>query len=365
MGVGMRAQRTLLFVALGVAIAVVLLIVISRTGQAPAQASPAAATLSASASKWSPSRTPWGEPDLEGIWGVGYVFTPLERPKELAGIEFLTDAEVAALEKDHRERVGGDGAGGRARAARGSEEDVAGAYNQAFSYRGQHEKVIRTKRTSLIVDPPDGKIPQRTPEGEQRVAELRRNTTSEFGPAGRADDPEERRQDRCSGTTLPFIQGIAAGYRRLVQSPGVVTLYDEDGHVGGAFRVIPTGTRKHLASNIRQYLGDSTARWEGDTLVVDVTNFTDKTNYEGSKENLHLIERYTRTGADLLMLRITVEDPTTFTRPWTIELPLTKADEKKNQIFEAACHEGNYALTTILAGARAAEREKGASRPTR
>jgi hypothetical protein len=130
--------------------------------------------------------------------------------------------------------------------------------------------------------------------------------------------------------------------------------------------MVPTGDGKHhLASNVHQWLGDSTGRWEGDTLVVDVTNFTDKTNYEGSTENLHLTERYTRQGPDLLMMRVTVEDPTTFTRPWTLEVPLTKTDEKQNQIFESACHEGNYALTSILAGARAMEREAANKRTTK
>ena len=161
-----------------------------------------------------------------------------------------------------------------------------------FSAFGQHERVIRTKRTSLIVDPPDGRIPARTPEGEKRAAALRRVNTSEFGPAGRADNPEERGSDRCRGTTLPFIKGVGAGFRRIVQSPSSVTMSLEDGHVGGAFRAVPVGSVQHLPSNVRQWLGDAAGRWDGDTLVVDVTNFTDGTNYEGSAENLHLTERY-------------------------------------------------------------------------
>jgi len=304
------------------------------------------------------SKTPWGEPDLNGIWDVGYVFTPMERPKELAGKEFLTEEEVVALEKEHAAKFGGDGAGGRARAKRGTEEDVAGAYNQVFSRGGAHEKVIRTKRTSLIVDPPDGRIPPRTPEGQKRVEDSRRNAPNEAGPGGIADDPEERINDRCTGTIMPFIKGVSSGARRIVQSKGLVSIFMEDGHKGGAFRIIPVGNQPPLAPSIRQYHGDSRGRWDGDTLVVEVTNFSDQTNFEGSRENLHLTERYTRTGPDLLTYRITVEDPTTFTRPWTIELPLTKLDEKANQIYESACHEGNYALTSILAGARALEREK-------
>jgi hypothetical protein len=315
---------------------------------------------------WTQQRTPWGDPDLEGIWGVGYVFTPLERPKEHEGKEFLTDEEIAVLEREHAARLSGDGTAGRARGERGSVTDVEGAYNQAFSAFGKHERVMRTKRTSMIVDPPDGRIPGLTPEGQKRADSLRRTTTDEFGPAGRADYPEERHADRCMGTTLPFIKGVGAGFRRIVQSPGAVAMFHEDGHVGGAFRAIPVGNRPPLPSSVRQWLGDSRGRWEGDTLVVEVTNFTDKTNYQGSAENLHLTERYTRVGPDLIMFRVTIEDPTTFVRPWTIEVPLTKADEKANQIYESACHEGNYALTGILAGARALEREKrGTSRPRR
>jgi hypothetical protein len=309
--------------------------------------------------------TPWGEPDLNGIWQVGYVFTPLQRPKELAGKEVLTDEEVAALETEHAQRMSGDGAGGRARAKRGTDEDLAGAYNQVFSRGGSHEKVIRTKRTSLIVDPPDGRIPPLTPEGQKRLASLRQNAPNESGPGGIADHPEQRRNDRCMGTTLPFIKGVSSGARRIVQSPGAVAMFLEDGHVGGAYRTISVGASSPLPSHLRQYLGDSRGRWDGNTFVVEVTNFSEKTNFEGSAENLKLTERYTRAGPDLLMLQITVEDPSTFTRPWTIELPLTKLDEKANQIYESSCHEGNYALTSILAGARALERERaGAGRRT-
>ena len=307
-------------------------------------------------------KTPWGEPDLNGIWQVGYVFTPLERPKDLATKEFLTEEEVVQLERAHAEKMGGDGAGGRARAKRGTEEDLAGAYNQVFSRGGAHEKVIRTKRTSLIVDPPDGRIPELTPDGKTRMEALRRDAPNEAGPGGIADHPEQRTNDRCIGTIMPFIKGVSSGARRIVQSPGVIALFMEDGHVGGAIRVIPVGTRPPLPANVRQYLGDSRARWDGDTLVVEVTNFSNKTNFQGSGENLKLTERYTRAAPDLLMYRVTVEDPTTFTRPWTIELPLTKLDEKANQIYESSCHEGNYALTSILAGARALEREKAGAR---
>jgi hypothetical protein len=316
------------------------------------------------AGNWQAPKTSWGDPDIQGIWDVGYVFTPLERPKELAGKEFLTDAEVAALEREHAAKFGGDGAGGRARAERGTEADVAGAYNQAFSKGGKHEKVIRTKRTSLIVDPPDGRIPPLTPEGQKRVAAFRRNLENESGGPGPSDNPESRpKSDRCMGVALPFIQGVAAGYRRIVQGPGQVAMFHEDGHAGGVYRAIALTSRPPLPKEIRQYLGDERGRWDGNTLVVDITNFSNQTNFQGSSENMHLVERYTREADDLLMFRATIEDSTTFTKPWTIEVPLTKADEKTNQIYESSCYEGNYAMTSILAGARALEKEKAQAAP--
>jgi hypothetical protein len=296
-------------------------------------------------------RTPWGVPDLQGIWGAGYLLTPLERPERFAGREFLTDEEVVALEREQSESPGRN-----RRADRGSVADVEGAYNDAFTGRGH--KVVKTKRTSLVVDPPDGRIPF-TPEGLKRRPV--RVVDPEAGPGGIADHPEQRKNDRCSGITLPVDYGSAAtsgGFMRLVQSPDSILIYYEHGHHGGAFRRISLGGDPHLPPSVRQWLGDSRGRFEGNTLVVDTTNFTARTNYQGSMSNLHLVERFTRTGPDEIMYRVTIEDPETFTRPWTIEVPYTRADERKNQVFESACHEGNYALTSILAGARASERER-------
>ncbi len=295
-------------------------------------------------------RTPWGHPDLQGIWGAGYLLTTLERPEKFAGKEFLTDDEVAALERAQVENPGRN-----KRAEKGSVADVEGAYNDAFTGRGH--KVVKTKRTSLIVDPADGKIPF-TPEGLKRRPV--RVIDPEAGPGGIADDPEQRKNDRCSGITLPVDYGSAAvsgGFLRLVQAPDSILIYYEHGHHGGAYRRIPLSSAPHLPATVRQWMGDSRGRWEGDALVVDTTNFSNQTNYQGSRDGLHLVERFTRTGADEIMYRVTIEDPATFTRPWTIEVPYSKADEKKNQVFESSCHEGNYALTSILAGARAKDRE--------
>ncbi len=300
-------------------------------------------------------RTPWGHADLQGIWSAGYLLTPLERPDKFAGREFLTDEEVAMLEREQAVNPGRN-----KRSDSGSVSDVEGAYNDAFTGRGL--KVVSSKRTSLIVDPPDGKIPF-TPEGRKRRPV--RVVDPEAGPGGIADHPEQRVNDRCPGITVPVDYGSAAvsgAYVRLVQSPNSLGMYYEHGHHGGAYRMIALDRATHLPPQVRQWLGDARGRWEGDTLVVETTNFTDRTNYQGSKENLHIVERFTRAAPGELIYRVTITDPTTYTRPWTIEIPYTRADEKKNQIFEAACHEGNYALTSILAGARALEKE-AAKRP--
>lgn len=165
--------------------------------------------------------------------------------------------------------------------------------------------------------------------------------------------------ERCLGVTIPCTGGLC-GFSRLVQAPGWVGIYYEQGHGGGGYRSIPLDGRPHLPSHIRQWLGDSVGHWEDDTLVVDTTNFTDKTSYQGAGENLHLVERFSRIGPDLLRYEITVEDPTVWSRPWTMELAPALQDNAENLIFEAACHEGNYSLTGMLTGARMEEAAAGA-----
>ena len=299
---------------------------------------------------WEPGRTAWGDPDIEGIWN-GKTSTPLQRPDEFSDREFLTDEEVLALEAEAAAEPGRD-----ARATRGSHEDVEGAYNDVFT--GRVANVVRTKRTALIVDPPDGRMPALT-EAEQsrRGVQERRGRTFDghyFVDTENpdADNPEDRPSDRCMGVTLP----VTNLFMRIVQGPEQIVIYYEHGHRGGVYRTIPLDGRPHLPAHIRQWLGDSRGHWEGDTLVVDTTNFSRQTSYRGSRENLRLVERITRVGADMILYEITVEDSTVWTRPWTMEVPLTMTDNKRNLIFEAACHEGNYALTSILAGARVAEK---------
>jgi len=308
-----------------------------------------------SRSGWAPSRTAWGDPNLEGVWN-SKTLTPLERPDKYAGREFLTDQEVAELERATVEDRGRDN-----RAERGSVADVEGAYNNAFSsFWGT--KAVKTKRTSLIIDPPDGKMPALTPAGLARRKAARRTATSEGGPAGIADNPEDRPNDSCPGVVLPCTSPLCA-FTRIVQAPGSLAIYYESGHHGGVYRHIAVDGRKHLPDGVREKYGDPVGRWEGNTLVVDTTNFDGQMNLQSAREKLHLVERFTLTEPDVITYRATVEDPTTFTKPWTIEMTWIRSPE--NAIYnEALCHEGNYAMTSILAGARALEKEKPATAGT-
>jgi hypothetical protein len=312
------------------------------------------------ASQGASLRTPWGEPDLQGIWNVMYD-TPLERPERYEGREFLTDAEVAEL--DHKKA---QDPGRNARGEAGSDQDVGGAYNAVFN------SVLRTgKRTSLIVDPPDGRVPPLTPAAEKRLemerAYLKDPANAPYpgtlttGVLNRpAQGPEDRRtMERCLGVSMPaFGGGIFAQSTtiRIAQSPKQVGIYYEDNHLGGANRLIPVDGSPHLPAHMRRWLGDARGRWEGDTLVVDTTNFSGRTDFRGSRENLHLTERFTRVDANTLRREITIEDPTVWTRPWTVMIELGKGDDRQNLIFESACHEGNFGLIGILAGARSEER---------
>jgi len=308
-------------------------------------------------------KTPWGDPDLQGIWSPGYILTPLQRPERFAGKEFLTDEEVADLEAQATSSQG------RNQRLENAFEDLQGAYNDVFTGRGT--KVVRTKRTSLIVDPPDGRIPLLSAAATGgRGGTARRpaafvldaDEASLVARTGSYDGPEDRRNDRCLGVTLPFIGGTSGTFSRIVQAPGLATFFYEEGHRGGVYRTVRLDGGAHLPPTIRLWAGHSTGRWDGETLVVDTTNFSSKTNFYGSREGLHLVERYTRTAPDLLTYRVTIEDPAAFTRPWTVELPLTRSDDKANTIFESACHEGNHSMVGILAGARALEQEKGSAR---
>jgi hypothetical protein len=279
-------------------------------------------------------RTPWGDPDLQGVWSNATI-TPFERPTTLAGKQVLTEEEAAELEKltvktGNQDRR--DGAG--------TDADVARAYNDFWWDRGT--KVVSTRQTSLVVEPSDGRVPALTPEGQKRAA----------ARAARGYDSWEDRSlwERCITRGLPMVPGPYNNNYQILQTPGYVVIVHEMIHDA---RIIPLDGRPHVGQNVRQWFGDSRGRWEGDTLVVDTTNFTDKANFRGSTEGLHLIERFTRTSADTVKYEFTIDDPTTFTRNWTAAIPMTRTDE---QIYEYACHEGNYGMVNLLSGARVQEK---------
>tara|TARA_B100001123_G_scaffold411037_2_gene506839 strand:- start:14244 stop:15272 length:1029 start_codon:yes stop_codon:yes gene_type:complete len=308
---------------------------------------------SVSGSTWTVPITPWGDPDLQGIWSSGYILTPLERPDRFEGREFLEENEKTDLENEAFSRL--DHSVGGPRSDSG---DGTGTYNSAFS--GSGREVISTGRTSQIIDPPDGKIPwtdaaRALVETETLIHSTERGRFLGEDNERGGEGPEDRPNDRCLGVTLPLrfaAAGSSATLHRIVQTPDTTSIYYEHGHLGGAYRHVLMDQRPHLPPNITQFLGDARGKWDADVLIVDTTNFTSKTNYEGSSENLHLVERFKLLGPDSLLYQVTIDDATVFTRPWTIEIPLKRLPDSKNQIYESACHEGNYALTSILAGAR-------------
>jgi hypothetical protein len=300
-----------------------------------------------------PGRLPWGDPDLEGTW-TNASLTPLQRPPELGAKAFFTAEELAAYVKQRLEQTNAD---------RPPRAGDVGAYNDTFFERGKSG--VKTRRTSLIIDPPDGRFPAMTPEAARKVeARVKANA------ANPADSWEDRwLTERCIifGATVPMLPEPYNNNYRIVQSPGYVTILVEMNHDA---RVIPVDGRPHLGGNMAQWIGDSRGRWEGDVLVVETRNL--KFNHQSrfgvgflngaSDENLRVVERFTRTDASTVTYRATVEDPTVFTSPWTIEVPMDRAD---GEIYEVACHEGNYGMFNILSGHRAEERAAAAARSGR
>lgn len=306
-----------------------------------AKPAPNPASVTAGASSSPSLRTPDGHPDLQGYW-TNTTVTPLERPKDLGNKAFFTPEEAAEYAKKQLATPEPTGPGTYA--------DVH--YNMAqFGLEKSQSKIAANVRTSLITDPPDGRIPPMTPEAQKRNAErAAKNKGHEF------DGPENRGlAERCImwGNEGPPMMPV--GYNsnlQIVQGPGYVAILQEMIH---DVRIIPTDGRPHVASNVRQWMGDSRGHWEGDTLVVDTTNFTDKTAFRGSSENLHVVERFRRVDANTISYQFTVDDPSTWTHSWSAEIPMTKID---GPIFEYACHEGNYGLPNNLSGARAEEKKK-------
>ena len=335
-------------------------------------------------------RTPWGEPDLQGIWTDEFD-TPLERSERYGNRAYLTEEEQAELDEQRAGRLSGQQkADGDRRGQRGSERDVAGAYSNVFlSFKHI------SRRTSLIVDPPNGRRPPLTDEAqaratadrEFRLALLRSTETCRNGlaacaggeydptPSVRRTEPPPRYNtarmnrhdhpedggfgDRClSGHITEFGTAFGGSFRRIVQTPGGISMYYDVGQGQGFQRNIVMSDSPHLPEAIRQWWGDSRARWDGDTLVIDVTNFSPKQDFGGSRKHLHLVERWTRTGPDTLDYEVTIEDPTVWVRPWTVKQEFRRQSDQENRIYyEPRCYEGNYGFPSLLRAARIADEQ--------
>jgi hypothetical protein len=387
---------------IGVAAVILAVVVLLKLAPSPVagQAPTPAAQPAAAADAGPAPKTAWGEPDLQGLWTYD-VEVPLQRSARYGNREFRTDEEQAELDKE-RARILNQS---DRRYSRGSEQDLGGAYNAAIFTT--HKRTGR--RTSLIVDPPDGKIPPLTPEAQKKRAAIREfqlallqatdvcknnlqgcaggkygppsprraetpphylTVAGAGGPGGgggvvnRSDGPEDRSLgERCMAAVLPDFGGNTGFFLQVVQSPGTVSIFYDTGQGQGWQRIIPVTGNPHLPSHVRQWWGNSRGRWEGKTLVVDVTNFGPKTYFQGSQENLHLVERWTRLDANTIEYAVTIEDPTTWTRPWTVKQEYNKQNDQANRIYkEPRCHEGNYGMPALLAGARIEERAFAAGR---
>jgi hypothetical protein len=335
-------------------------------------------------------KTPWGEPDLQGIWTDEFD-TPLQRPAKYASQEYFTDAQRDELDKQRGALYGSD-----PRQERGSAVDVGGAYNTAF-LTVKHAGA----RTSLVVDPPNGRIPPLTPQTQQAAAADRefrlallqsteacktkapvcaggkydptpsprfadpppRYHTGNFARLNRSDGPEDDGlADRCLHSCLSLeacsAGAIAESCRHPAASQYSTTWIKAKGGSGTSL-----WTEAPLAASVRQWFGDSRGHWEGNTLVIDVTNFSPKTDFQGSRENLHLVERWTRTGPKTLDYAVTIEDPTVWTRPWTANQEFNRQGDEENRIYyEPRCIEGNYGLAGLLHGRRVEERASAEGR---
>jgi hypothetical protein len=372
----MRDRFSPLMIEVGIVAAAALIFpaTTSTLAQVPADSTTAAAPA---------PTTPWGEPDLQGIWTVE-TDAPLQRLTKYESQEFFTDAQRAELDRERATLLARDRG-----TERGTEADVTGAYNSVFL------SVKRIgARTSLIVDPPDGRIPARTPDAQKIAAADRefrlalmqstekcrtqsvvcsggkydptpsprraeRPPRYNTAPMNRQDGPEDvTLGERCLTGGLPeFGTAFGGSFRRIVQTPGGISIFYDVGQGQGWQRSIVMDGRPHLPANIRQWYGDSRGHWEGDTLVIDVTNFSPKTDFLGSRENLHLVERWTRVGPTTLEYAVTIEDPTVWTGPWTAKQEFAKQSDEQNRIYyEPRCIEGNYGLPGLLHGRRAEER---------
>ena len=283
----------------------------------------------------SPPRPADGHPDLQGFWYFGSA-TPLERPKEFEGKEFFTTEEAAAYERSTDEHRG----------------DVLAVHAPEWLDYGKHVGVDR--RTSLIIDPPDGRVPALTPAARARVAARRARIQN-----SPSDNPEDRPlQERCLvfGAGPPLLPGPYNNNMQIVQTPGAVVVLSEMIHDA---RIVALDGRPAPAAAMRFWLGSSRGHWDNATLVVETTNFAEAVSFRGSDEHLRVVERFTLDGPDRLRYEFTIDDPTAFTHPWTGTFAMTRTADR---MFEFACHEGNYGLRNILGAARAEEQEAARKR---
>jgi hypothetical protein len=327
-------------------------------------------------------KTQWGEPDLQGIW-TDESDTALQRSPKFANQEFFTEAQRVELDRDRAAMMRRD-----KRVTRGTELDVAGAYNALFFVQKP-----TGVRTSMITDPPNGRFPPLTPEAQKMAAAERdfrlallqsTETCKSSNPVGcgggkydptpsprfadppprynvgrinRHDGPEDSSlPDRCLTGGLPEFGSAAGSFRRIVQTPGGISIFYDVSQGQGWQRNIVMDGSPHLTKSVRQWYGDSRGHWEGNTLVIDVTNFSAKTDFQGSRENLHVVERWTRTGPNSLEYVATVDDPTVWTKAWTVKQEFTRQSNQENRVYyEPRCVEGNYGLPGLIRGARAEE----------
>jgi len=326
-------------------------------GQVAPKAEPA--TTKSVRQTWTVPRTADGHPDLQGVW-ANNIATPLERPRELEGRALLTDPEVAALRKKAHELFGdgnSDAAFGDSvyRTVWANVKGTSSGFKSVDGETGDYSSVWTVERewenrTSLITDPVDGRLPAMTAEGQKRRA------ANGFEYSRRADGPEGRAlQERCITYGSPQLTAGYQSYSQIVQTANAVAFETEMIH---DVRIIPLDGRPHLPSAVRRWLGDSRGHWEGDTLVVDTTNYKPASFMGASSDKLHVIERFTRTSPETLQYEITINDPETWTKPWSLMIPLRRTPD---QIYEYACQEGNIGLEGILAGARAEERDAARS----
>jgi hypothetical protein len=307
------------------------------------QAKAVSVDTTVAAKNWTPPRTLDGQPDLQGIW-TNATMTQLQRPRELGDKAFFTEQEVVEREKRILEQVSTDRRDGSA------EVDVGRSYNELWRERGG-----LLQRTSLIIDPPDGRLPPLTPDGQKRE-EARAEDRRRRGPDP-ADTWEDRNlAERCITRGAPKLPGGYNNNFQILQTHGYVMIFQEMIHEA---RIIPLDGRPHMDPKVRLWMGDSLGHWEGNTLVVDTTNYNNKIGANSfnccpaAGEHLHVVERFTRVAENAIDYQYTVDDPATYTRPWTAAVPMTKME---GPLFEYACHEGNYAMVDMLSGARAKER---------